>query len=279
MAKRIRIGVASAPTEATPFALVDDKKEDACSVQGLKEWAHHVPVLSRGEHISLLEKVAALRAEGHIIYPAQQDIFRALQECAWHDVRVVILGQDPYHSAGQAHGLSFSVPDGVALPRSLRNIFREIESDLGASTTVVETVPSAPQDQLLQCMTQSPSTTSASMVGPMSGNLQRWVQQGVLLLNTVLTVEEGNAHSHAKLGWDAITRSIIESLGQRPEPIAFLLWGRHAAAYADLVAAHHLILTAAHPSPLSASRGFFGCRHFSKVNDWLQSQGRASINW
>lgn len=241
-----------------------------------QQWCQHVPALAQDLHAPLLEKVAALRASGHSIYPAQKDIFRALQECPWDDVRVVILGQDPYHGADQAHGLSFSVQDGVPLPRSLRNIFREIETDMTASLqpclapTSSNTPPQA--SPVLQCMTD---TTPPAP----SGNLIRWVKQGVVLLNTVLTVEEGKAHSHAKLGWDTITRSIIESLGKRPEPIAFLLWGRHAADYAECVSAHHLILTAAHPSPLSASRGFFGCRHFSKVNDWLVSQGRKAIIW
>lgn len=270
MAKRIRIGVASGKTEATPFSLGE---------KGLGGWCDHVPALLRGEHISLLGKVEALRTEGHVIYPVQKDIFKALEECSWHDVRVVILGQDPYHGAGQAHGLSFSVPDGVALPRSLRNIFREIESDLGEGKAFVASAPSpslhSAPDQLLQCMTDTARPKSS----PVSGNLQRWAKQGVLLQNTVLTVEEGKANSHAKLGWDAITRSIIESLGKRPEPIAFLLWGRHAISYADLVAEHHLVLTAAHPSPLSASRGFFGCRHFSQVNNWLEAQGKIPIIW
>lgn len=240
-----------------------------------EQWCKHVPALQQGLHSPVLAKVAALRALGHVIYPAQKDIFRALQECPWDGVRVVILGQDPYHGAGQAHGLSFSVPDGVPLPRSLRNIFREIAADMAATVPSSDsTSPHFPTEAspLLHCMGATPQPAP-------SGNLTRWAKQGVLLLNTVLTVEEGKAHSHAKLGWDAVTRLIIESLGQRPEPMAFVLWGRHAMDYATLVTGHHLILTAAHPSPLSASRGFFGCRHFSKVNAWLVSQGHKEIIW
>lgn len=213
-------------------------------------WLERVPALASGRHRALLEQVAALRAESRTIYPAHDDVLRALQVTPWTAVRVVILGQDPYHGPGQAHGLSFSVPEGVPAPRSLRNIFREIDEDL-----------------------------HGGVAREVSTDLTRWAQQGVLLLNTVLTVEEGLANSHARLGWEDVTSSVVQALGQREQPLAFILWGRHAARHAEDIASQHLVLRAAHPSPLSASRGFFGCRHFSQVNNWLKEEGQSAIDW
>lgn len=182
------------------------------------------------------------------IYPEQDKIFNAINHVPLDKVKVVIIGQDPYHEPRQAQGLSFSVPEDVEVPPSLVNIIKEIENDLG-----------------IKCLNH--------------GNLERWANQGVLLLNTVLTVRRGQANSHKDKGWEKITRKIIELVGTREEPIVFLLWGSYAQSYSDLIANHHLILKAPHPSPLSAYRGFFGCKHFSKCNDFLISNNIEPINW
>jgi uracil-DNA glycosylase len=190
-------------------------------------------------------------AAGVIVYPAQP--FRALALTPLADVRVVILGQDPYHGPGQAQGLAFSVPDGLKLPPSLRNIFKELA-----------------RDQAVEPEQHS------------GGSLERWARQGVLLLNTSLTVEEGQAASHAKQGWEALTDQLISAVSAKPEPVVFLLWGAHAQAKQALIAAHHRILKANHPSPLSALRPpvpFIGCGHFSAANRFLQDHGRGLIHW
>lgn len=195
---------------------------------------------------------AFLRAEkaaGKRIYPPGAQIFAALDAVAPEDVAVVILGQDPYHGPGQAHGLCFSVPPGVPPPPSLLNIFAEIESDLGI----------APPDH---------------------GCLWSWARQGVLLLNAVLTVEEGRPGSHQGRGWEAFTDAVVATLAAEREHLVFLLWGSYAQRKGAMVdRRRHRVLTAAHPSPLSAHRGFFGCRHFSQTNDWLKAHGRAPIDW
>lgn len=184
-----------------------------------------------------------------VVYPPITHIFQALDHCPLETVRVVILGQDPYHGDGQAHGLAFSVPDGVTLPPSLKNIFKEIKADIG-------TPP------------------------PRSGDLTRWAEQGVLLLNTTLTVAADAPASHADWGWEQFTDAIIEAISNEREHIVFLLWGKHAQAKASLIDERkHLILTASHPSPLSAHRGFLGCRHFSLTNQYLRQHGTAPIMW
>ena len=184
----------------------------------------------------------------YTIYPEEKNIFNALNSIPFDKVKVVIIGQDPYHEPRQAQGMSFSVPEDVDIPPSLVNIMREIESDLG-----------------VKCYD--------------NGNLTRWAKQGVLLLNTVLTVRKGMANSHKDKGWEKLTRKIIELLGQRKEPIVFLLWGSYAQNYQDLIAPWHLVLKAPHPSPLSAYRGFFGCKHFSKCNQFLIEHGQTPIDW
>lgn len=184
----------------------------------------------------------------HTIYPSQEKIFNALNHVAYDKIKVVIIGQDPYHEPGQAQGLSFSVPEDVQIPPSLVNIMKEIESDLG-----------------ITCIKH--------------GNLERWANQGVLLLNTVLTVRKGLANSHKDKGWETLTRKIIELVGTRKEPIVFLLWGSYAQSYQSLIAPHHLVLKAPHPSPLSSYRGFFGCKHFSKCNNFLVKNGKTPIDW
>ncbi|MEG2172036.1 MAG: uracil-DNA glycosylase [Desulfovibrionaceae bacterium] len=216
-------------------------------------WTSQVEFFATGQHRPLLERVAGLRRSGRVIYPAQEDLLRAFACTAWNDVRVLILGQDPYHGKGQAHGLAFSVPAGTPPPPSLRNICKEVARDTGAPF-------------------------------PPSSDLSRWAEQGVLLLNTVLSVEDGKAHSHAKLGWQELTRAVLTALAARPEPLAALLWGNAAKEFLPLFTAArsgnpHLVLCAAHPSPLSACRGFHGCGHFSAVNAWLRASGRAEIVW
>lgn len=193
------------------------------------------------------------RAAGGTIYPPQP--LRALELTPFESVRVVILGQDPYHGAGQAHGLAFSVPDGVPLPPSLRNIFAELATDCGCAR-------------------------------PASGNLQRWAAQGVLLLNTVLTVEAGKPASHARRGWEELTDTLIAALAGDAAPKVFMLWGAHAQAKRSMIGNDeqppHRVLTANHPSPLSARRPpqpFLGCRHFSQANAFLAASGRGSIDW
>ncbi len=189
------------------------------------------------------------RAKGKIIYPPKNDIFNALKAAPFDQIKVVILGQDPYHGANQAHGMCFSVKKGVPPPPSLINIFKELNSDIGIPI-------------------------------PKHGYLQHWAHQGVLLLNTVLTVEAGNAHSHANIGWEIFTDKIIEKLNQERQGIVFLLWGSHAQKKAQMInPTKHFILKAAHPSPLSAHNGFLGCKHFSRTNQILQKQGLDPIDW
>lgn len=182
------------------------------------------------------------------IYPCEQNIFNALNHVPYDKIKVVIIGQDPYHEPGQAQGLSFSVPDNVQIPPSLVNIMKEIENDLH-----------------IKCFN--------------NGNLERWANQGVLLLNTVLTVRRGMANSHKDKGWETLTKKIIEIVGQREKPAVFMLWGSYAQSFAPLIAFQHLILKAPHPSPLSAYRGFFGCKHFSKCNQFLIEHGQTPIDW
>jgi uracil-DNA glycosylase len=198
---------------------------------------------------ALLDFLATRLAAGATVYPPEP--LRALWLTPPEAVRVVILGQDPYHGPGQAEGLAFSVAPGVRFPPSLRNLFQELQRDLG-------TPP------------------------PMSGSLVRWAEQGVLLLNTGLTVEDGQAASHTGQGWEALTDAVIASVASDPSPKAFLLWGAHAQKKAALIGAPHRVWAANHPSPLSARRGpvpFLGCGHFSAVNTWLQAQGRGPVAW
>lgn len=191
--------------------------------------------------------VEAYRKE--TVYPAAECLFAAIRAVDYDEVKVVILGQDPYHGPGQAHGLSFSVRKGVRTPPSLVNIYKELEADLG--------IPM-----------------------PSSGNLEGWARQGVLLLNSSLSVRAGQPQSHRHLGWEQLTDEIIRQINERAEPVVFLLWGRPARSKKALITnSHHLILEAPHPSPLSAHSGFFGCRHFSKTNAFLKAHDRTPIRW
>ena len=196
------------------------------------------------------EKLLQEKAEHHVVYPPGSKIFAALDFCPVDKVKVVIIGQDPYHNPGQAHGLCFSVPLGIEPPPSLINIFQELHDDLGINP-------------------------------PPHGNLESWAHKGILLLNASLTVRAHMAASHAGIGWQQFTDTIIKRLSETRENLVFLLWGSFAIKKQDLVAKNrgHLILTAPHPSPLSAYRGFFGCKHFSKANEYLISKGLEPIDW
>lgn len=198
----------------------------------------------------ILDTVRAERESGQIIYPPATDVFNAFKATEFNQVKVVILGQDPYHGAGQAHGLAFSVQQGVRIPPSLQNIYKELSTDI------------------------------AGFQIPKHGNLQHWAEQGVLLLNTVLTVREGQAHSHAALGWETFTDKVIRQLADHRENLVFILWGSHAQKKGAFIDRNrHLVLTAVHPSPLSAARGFFGSKPFSQTNHYLQQHGLSPIDW
>ncbi|EHL17945.1 uracil-DNA glycosylase 2 [Peptoanaerobacter stomatis] len=184
------------------------------------------------------------------VFPSMYDIFNALKYTPYEDVKVVILGQDPYHGIGQAHGLSFSVKKGITPPPSLKNIYKEIENDLNIE------------------------------MDKTNGELTSWANQGVLMLNASLTVLKGQPNSHSKIGWEKLTDSIIEKLNYKDTPVVYLLWGRNAQMKENLITnKNHLILKCAHPSPYSANNGFFGCKHFSKTNEFLKNNGLVEINW
>ncbi|MDR2894125.1 MAG: uracil-DNA glycosylase [Alistipes sp.] len=201
------------------------------------------------------EYTAAARGAGPAIYPAARNVFRALERCGLEDLKVVIIGQDPYHGPGQANGLCFSVNDGMPFPPSLRNIFKEIHADLGV-----------------------PPPVSAS--GTPTGSLDRWADQGVLLLNATLTVREGQANSHSEAGWQTFTDAVVEAIDRERQGVVYMLWGAFAQKKgARLDGERNLILKAAHPSPLSAHNGFFGCRHFSLANEYLAANGKTPITW
>ena len=211
------------------------------------------PVLATAPLRALDGFLSAAEAAGKTLYPPRGQRFAALEATPLDAVRVVILGQDPYHGPGQAHGLAFSVPPGVAIPPSLRNIYKELASDL-------------------------------AIVPPAHGDLTRWAEQGVLLLNTALTVEAGKAGSHAGRGWEGFTDAAVRAVAARDAPSVFILWGNHARAKAARVPglgpdSHHRILTAPHPSPLSAHSGFFGSKPFSIANAFLESVGRGAVDW
>lgn len=198
--------------------------------------------------VSLSEYLKREKLSGIKIYPKGPDIFNAFNMTPVPDVKIVILGQDPYHGPGQAHGLSFSVPEGVALPPSLQNIYKELYTDLGIK----------------------PAN---------SGSLLKWAQQGVFLLNAVLTVRAGEAASHSKIGWMDFTDAVISKLSKERDGIVFMLWGNFAKGKRDLIdTSRHFILEAPHPSPL-ARGGFFGCRHFSKANEFIKAKGKEPVNW
>ena len=201
------------------------------------------------------------------IYPAYNDIFNALKLTAFSDVKVVILGQDPYHGEGQAHGLAFSVKKDVKKPSSLVNIIKEIHTDIDCDSDIFTKV---------NIIKEIHSDTDSDVL---DGFLTHWAKQGVLLLNTILTVRKGQPNSHKKIGWEIFTDKIITLLSERRKPVVFLLWGNNAKAKMKLIKNHHKVLTAAHPSSLSAYRGFFGCKHFSKTNEFLKETEQEIIKW
>lgn len=197
----------------------------------------------------IVDHIKTEKQQAKIIYPPGPLIFNAFEKTPFPLVKVVIIGQDPYHGPRQAMGLSFSVPNGIAEPPSLRNIFKELHDDTGVPI-------------------------------PNSGNLTSWAEQGVMLLNASLTVRANEPMSHSRIGWDIFTNKVIETISNLKEGVVFLLWGKFAQDKKDLInTSKHLVLKAAHPSPLSASNGFFGCRHFSKTNQYLVSRGSDPINW
>jgi uracil-DNA glycosylase len=201
------------------------------------------------EYFIKLQEFIAEEKKSFTVYPTSSQIFSAFNFTTFNNVKVVILGQDPYHGPGQAHGLCFSVPQGVKAPPSLVNIYKELSSDIGISI-------------------------------PKSGNLESWASQGVFLLNATLTVRANTAGSHQKKGWETFTDHVISTISKNRENVIFVLWGRYAHAKEALIdASKHYILKAAHPSPLSAYNGFLGCKHFSQINDYLESQGLGKIDW
>lgn len=201
---------------------------------------------SKGYYQEMQSELTKLNEE-RTIYPAKKDIFRAFDLCKYEDVKVVIIGQDPYHGEGQANGLAFSVPNDIKLPPSLRNIYTELADDLGVIKT--------------------------------GGDLSGWASQGVLLLNKFLTVEKKTPGAHQKLGWDTFTDEIILSLNEHPKPIIYLLWGNFARSLKPLISDKHIIIEGVHPSPLSAYRGFFGSKPFSQINAYLAKNNLVAIDW
>lgn len=200
--------------------------------------------------IETLKQVADQRAAGVTVYPPQKDVFNAFRLTELGDVNVVILGQDPYHGPHQAHGLAFSVLPGVQVPPSLQNIYKELMQDI------------------------------PGFQKPNHGFLESWAKQGVMLLNTVLTVEAGKAHSHARFGWETFTDNVIAAINQHCQGVIFLLWGSHAQKKGSIIdRQRHHVLQAPHPSPLSAHRGFFGCKHFSTTNELLSAAGKKPVDW
>lgn len=217
-------------------------------IQIRRSWYNLMQEEFQKPYFKNLQAFLANEYANYTIYPSEDKIFTALNLLPFDKVKVVIIGQDPYHEPGQAQGISFSVPENVTIPPSLVNIMQEVNSDLG-----------------IECNK--------------SGDLTRWVKQGVLLLNTVLTVRRGQANSHKDKGWETFTSEIIKKLAKRKEPLVFLLWGSYAQSFAPLIDSQHLVLKAPHPSPLSAYRGFFGCKHFSKCNKFLEEHGVEPIDW
>jgi uracil-DNA glycosylase len=216
----------------------------------IADWSQQLDFIFKQDYYQqLLEFLEYESEHNKTIYPPKDQIFNAFDLSSFENTKVIILGQDPYHNEGQAHGLSFSVPKGVSIPPSLRNIYQELLSDL-------DITPSQ------------------------SGNLTHWASQGVLLLNSVLTVEKNSPGSHAKSGWVDFTDTVIDILNEKKQNLVFLLWGAYAQKKTELIDQNkHLVLTAAHPSPFSAHKGFFGCKHFSQTNDYLKMHNQQTIDW
>jgi uracil-DNA glycosylase len=213
-------------------------------------WGKHLNSEFSKDYFGKLQHFLDKEYKSKSIYPAEKNVYNAFNASTFSNTKVVIIGQDPYHQIGQAHGLSFSVQDGVKVPPSLKNIFKEIETDLGRPSKILK------------------------------GNLELWASQGVLLLNSVLTVEDSKPMSHHNKGWEKFTDKVIEVLTLEKKNLVFLLWGKPAELkVAGVDSNRHLVLTAPHPSPLSSYRGFFGCKHFSKCNEYLLKTGQKAIEW
>lgn len=213
------------------------------------DWADHLNCQFEQPYYKNLRQILKKEYETKTIFPPMENIFNAFHKTSFANTKVVILGQDPYHQKGQAHGLSFSVNKGIKIPPSLQNIYKELKDDLGIKI-------------------------------PNNGFLEKWAEQGVLLLNTTLTVVEGNANSHQNIGWSNFTDYVILELNKKETPVVFILWGNNAISKEKLIKnKSHLILKSVHPSPLSASRGFFGSRPFSKTNEFLKANGLEEIDW
>ena len=214
-----------------------------------EDWASLLKDEMRKPYFQELENFLKQEQTKYTIYPAEQDIFNALEMTPFYDIKVVIIGQDPYHEVNQAHGLSFSVKQGVKLPPSLKNIYKEISDELGIEMSN-------------------------------NGDLTSWAKQGVLLLNSSLTVRSGLPSSHRNYGWENLTTAIVEIINDRLSEVVFLLWGKHAKEYSKFIDENkHFVLTAPHPSPFSVYTGFWGCGHFAKTNEILKSLGKNPINW
>lgn len=213
------------------------------------DWAPLLEQEFEKEYYEELRQFLKKEYTEHTVYPDMYDIYNALHYTSYENTKVVILGQDPYHGPNQAHGLSFSVQPKVKTPPSLQNIFKELEEDLGFEP-------------------------------PGHGYLKKWAEEGVLLLNTVLTVRKGEANSHKNKGWETLTNEIIKKINEKEDPVVFLLWGKHAQSKQELITnSRHMIITSAHPSPFAAHRGFFGSKPFSRTNSFLKNAGRPEIDW
>jgi uracil-DNA glycosylase len=229
------------------FLMKNDRRQKQMPILN-NHWQNELETEFSKPYYQKLSAFLANEYKTETIYPNADDIFNALNFTDYPDVKAVILGQDPYHGEGQAHGLSFSVKPGIQLPPSLQNIFKEMTDDLGAPM-------------------------------PSHGYLKQWADEGVLLLNTVLTVRAGQANSHQKKGWETFTDAVIDCLSKREDPVVFILWGNNARSKQNRIASHHMIIESPHPSPLSSYRGFFGSKPFSKTNAYLESIGKKPINW
>lgn len=222
---------------------------DAMDVKMVPSWKSRLSDEFNKPYFNVLIDFVKEEYRTHTIYPPGKEIFRAFDSCDFSDAKVVIIGQDPYHGQGQANGLCFSVRDGIRMPPSLVNIFKEIHADLKKPL-------------------------------PATGNLERWARQGVLLLNATLTVRAGTPGSHQNKGWEIFTDAVIKKVSEEREHVVFLLWGAYAQKKGEIINRNkHLVLMSAHPSPFSADRGFFGCKHFSKANEYLKSKGIEEIDW
>ncbi len=213
----------------------------------MQSWKQIINNQRSKQYFSILEDKVLDARENNIVYPNEEDVYKAFDLCEYKDVKVVIIGQDPYHGKNQANGLSFSVNEGVKLPPSLRNIYTELESDLNIKRS--------------------------------SGDLSSWAEQGVLMLNKILTVNAKSPASHQKFGWDEFTDEIILSLNDHPNQIIYVLWGNYAKSLKKIISDKHIIIESAHPSPLSSYRGFFGSKPFSKINNYLIANNREAIDW